>query len=480
MPAPLLFLLTPGLVACGVVVAHRRRWLATGLAAGSAALLGLLAITLPLDEAWLGLTLTSTWTILGRTLALEPVDRLGLAFIFMQAALLFLAARLVTSTRFFLPGGLLILSLLSAALFVQPFVFAAAFFELAAALAVFLLADEHHRNTRGAVRFFVFMTLGMIFILVTGWLLEAIQASPDDSALTLRATITLALGFAIILGVAPFHSWLPVVAEDAPALSTTFVLTVMHFPVVLLMVQFLMIYPWLNQNPAAERILTLMGGGMAALGAGFVFSQRNFGRALGYVMMLELGATLLGLGLGTQAGIESVLAALALRGIALTGWGLGLAQLRRTARAHGATGNPDDFESLRGVGRQHPFAAALVVLSLLSLAGFPLTAGFAGRWALLYQLAHIHPTSAVLLLIGTASVGLVCARGLAALSTPLEVAPTAETESMPIVQRLFGERPWASGVSAALLLLIGLLGFFPQWLLPAVARTALLFATPSP
>ena len=189
MPAPLLFLLTPGFIALGVYATHKRRWLTTSLAAGSAALLGLLAITLPLDETWLGLTFTSTWTVLGRTLALEPVDRLGLAFIFVQAAWLFLASRLVTPTRFFLPGGLLILSLLSAALFVQPFVFAAVFFELAAALAVFLLADERHRVTRGALRFFVFMTLGMIFILVTGWLLEAIKSSPDDAALTLFGRI---------------------------------------------------------------------------------------------------------------------------------------------------------------------------------------------------------------------------------------------------------------------------------------------------
>lgn len=480
MPAPLLFLLAPGVIALGVYAVRERRWFATSLAAGSAALLGLLAVILPLDNTWLGLTFASTWSVLGRTLALEPVDRLGLAFIFVQAAWLFLASRLVAPSRFFLPGGLLILSLLSAALFVQPFVFAAVFFELAAALAVFLLADERHRVTRGALRFFVFMTMGMIFILVTGWLLEAIKSSPDDAALTLRATLTLALGFAILLGVAPFHSWLPVVAEDAPALATTFVLTVMQFPVVLLMLQFLLTYPWLNQNPAAERILTLMGGGMALLGAGFVFSQRNFGRALGYVIMLEVGATLLGMGLGTLAGIESVLTALTLRGIALTGWGLGMAQLRNAVRAQGATGNPDDFESLRSLGRRHPFAAALVVFSLLSLAGFPLTAGFAGRWALLYQLAQIHPTSALLLLIGTASVGLVCARGLTALSTPMETALTAKTEATPILQWRLHERGWALGVSSLLLLIIVLLSFFPQWLLPFVARTVALFTATSP
>lgn len=480
MPAPLLFLLAPGLAALGVYILNliQRRWLATGLAVGVTVLLSLLAIILPLDEAWLGLTIRSTWTVLGRTLALEPVDRLGLAFIYGQAALLFLASRLIEPTRLYLPLGLLILGLLSAALFIQPFVFAALFFELAAALAVFLLADERHRATRGALRYFVFMTLGMIFILVTGWLLEAIKASPDDPTLTLRATLTLAVGFAIVLGIAPFHSWLPVVAEDAPALSTTFVLTVMHFPVVLLTLQFLTTYPWLSQNPAVERALTLAGGSMALLGAVFVFSQRNVGRTLGYVVMLDIGALLLGMGLGTVIGIESVLATLALRGIAISGWGMGLAQLRSAARARGAAANGDEFDNLRGVGRRQPFAAALVVLSLLSLAGFPLTAGFAGRWALLYQLAQIHPTSALFLLIGTASVGLVCARGLAALITP--VVAESESEAVSILQRLLNEQKLAIGASGLLLLVILALGFFPQWLLPAVARTASFFAALPP
>jgi formate hydrogenlyase subunit 3/multisubunit Na+/H+ antiporter MnhD subunit len=473
MPAPLLFLITPGLVALVVYGVGKRRWLAVGLAAGSAALLGLLAVVLPLDEPWLGLTLNSRWIVLGRTVALEPVDRLGLAFIFAQAALLFFVSRLIESNRFFLPLGLLVLSLLSAALFIQPFVFAALFLELASALAVFLLADERHRVTRGALRFFVFMTLGMIFILITGWLLEAIEASPDDSALTLRATLTLAVGFAIVLGVAPFHSWLPVVAEYAPAHSTAFVLTVMRFPAVFVLLQFLHTYPWLNQNPAVYRMLTLVGGGMALLGAVFVFGQRNFGRALGYVMMLDIGATLLGMGLSTVAGVESVLAALALRGIALTAWGLALEQLR------GATlTSSDDFDSLRGLGRRRPFAAAVAVLSLLSLAGFPLTAGFPGRWALLAQLAQIHPTAALFLLVGIASVGLVCARGLAALITPV----TAEAEAPPvsIVQRLLSEDKLAIGVYGFALLVILSLGFFPQWLLPAVANTASFFVPPAP
>jgi formate hydrogenlyase subunit 3/multisubunit Na+/H+ antiporter MnhD subunit len=105
-----------------------------------------------------------------------------------------------------------------------------------------------------------------------------------------------------------------------------------------------------------------------------------------------------------------------------------------------------------------------MVTGLLSLVGFPITAGFAGRWALLTLLAQVHPTAALLLLLGTASIGLVCARGLAAL-LPQGGGEAASVEDRPTMITL------AAGVGAVLIL-----GIFPQWLLPAVAGAAAAFA----
>jgi NADH-quinone oxidoreductase subunit N len=364
--------------------------------------------------------------------------------------------------RFYLPAGVAVLGLLAAALFVQPFLFAALFLELAAVLAVFMLGDEARPVTRGALRFLVFMTLGMPFILFTGWLLDATTASPGDASFVIKATFLLEIGFAILLAVVPFHSWLPVVAEHSPPLAAAFVFTVMSFPAVFLMLKFLDTYPWLGQNPAVYRALTLTGGGMVLVGAVFAFGQRNFGRAVGYAMMIDIGATLLALGLGTPSGVEAALVALVLRGLALLLWGIGLSDLRRVAGA-------DDFDSLRGLARRYPFASAAVVFGLLSLVGFPVTAGFPGRWALLYLLAHLHPSAAILLVFGMVSIALVCARGLAALLTPLEAAADTPPES-----RI---RIGVYGVSLVVLLV---LGAFPQWLLPTVARAASVFTHVGP
>jgi formate hydrogenlyase subunit 3/multisubunit Na+/H+ antiporter MnhD subunit len=107
------------------------------------------------------------------------------------------------------------------------------------------------------------------------------------------------------------------------------------------------------------------------------------------------------------------------------------------------------------------------VLGLLSIAGFPLTAGFPARWSLLYLLAQIHPTAAILLLLAMISLLLVSARGLVALLAPdpaVAVAPVAEPPEplTPLAVAVYG-----LGFAVALVL-----GLFPQWVLPAVAGTA--------
>jgi formate hydrogenlyase subunit 3/multisubunit Na+/H+ antiporter MnhD subunit len=240
-------------------------------------------------------------------------------------------------------------------------------------------------------------------------------------------------------------------------MAAAFVFSVVGQAVVFLLMSFLSAYPWLNQNPVVYRALTLAGGGMALFGAVFAFGQRNFGRSMGYAMLVDMGAVMLSLGLGTQAGVAAALTTLALRGITLPMWAVGLTQLRQEAGG-------DSFEALRGVGRRNPVAAAAVVLGLLSLAGFPLTAGFPGRWALLSLLAQIHPTAAVLLLAGMVSISFVGARGLNAMLEPTASGGTAW--SLPQIGRVAAAL-YALGVSVILVL-----GVFPQWLLPAVANAA--------
>lgn len=241
MSAPIIFIAFPAIAAPIVYLIRRVRGPATTLSILATVLLGFLALVLPLDQpsAWLaGATVESTWTVLGRVFEIEPGDRLALAFIFWQAALLFLVSGIGETNDLFLPAALANLGLLAAALFVRPFLFAALFLQLGAALAVFMLAGSVYPAsaqgppaTRGALRYLVYTTLGVPFILLTGWLLEASAANPADTTYVQQATLLLMVGFAVLSAVAPFHSWVPAIAEHASPYATAYVVTVQRLAV---------------------------------------------------------------------------------------------------------------------------------------------------------------------------------------------------------------------------------------------------------
>lgn len=446
---------------------NRWRLAQVAVAMATAALLALAALRLPLEEgarSVAGLVeMGRPLSILGRTFTFEAADRPGLVFMFLLAMFLFGGAAPVRTPRAYLPVGVAILGLLAAALFIKPFLFAALFLEMAVALAAFMLCDDEHPATRGAVRWLVFVTLGMPFILLTGWLLEGYAISPGDQAVLVRATVLLAAGFAVLLAVAPFHTWIPTLAENASPFAAAFVFTVIQSAVIFFMLNFLNEFDWLRSNPAVGRWLSWAGVALALVGGAFALAQRNFGRLMGYAVVADMGATLLAVGLGTASGLEAALAAVTLRGVALAVWGLGVSYLR-------AESGRDDFDAVRGLGRQRPAAAAAAVLGGLSLVGFPLTAGFPARWALMLQLAPGNSLAAAALLFVTVSVGLAYARALTALVARTDSTIAGGLETTPSKENVLALVYLVPGIAAILAL-----GLFPQWLLPSVARAAQAF-----
>jgi formate hydrogenlyase subunit 3/multisubunit Na+/H+ antiporter MnhD subunit len=456
--APLVLMAWPLLMAPLTYYARRWRWAESGMAVGAALLLVLLAAFLPL-EFTVGpfAIVTNSFTILGRSFVVEAGDRPALVLISIQAALIFLGAALHPRGRYFYTAGLSALGVLTAALLVNPFLYAAIFLEIAAASAVFMLADERHTTTRGALRFLAYMTLGVPFILMVGWLLDASRLAQDNAPFIAQATLMMLAGFAVLLAIVPFHSWLAVVAEHAPPIATAFVFSVVQSGLVFLMLNALNTFDWLRESAFVRQAMLWAGLAMVAVGALFAFGQRNLGRSVGYALMIDIGAILLALSLDTAAGSEAAVAALALRGPALALWGTGLAQLRRASPDGTDTG-----EALRGLGWRYPLATAAVIFGVLALVGFPLTMGFPGRLALMQLLAQTNIAAALIVLMGIVSLGVVTVRTVAELTT----RPEAEADLQ------IGEGPVNAiyyGVGLAGVLVIGA---FPQWVLSLAAQAA--------
>ena len=437
------------------VVYLLRRWrlLAATLASVTALTLASLCLGLPLDRpvSVLGweIALGEPMVVLGREFALDLAGGFTLGFIYLIATVAFIFAWRVSQGDLFFPWGLIVLSLLSAAVMIRHFLFAVLFLWVASIVSVLIIQGDREGSRRGALRYLVMVSLAVPLLLVTPWLIDLQALNPDNLALLRYAAVLLAMGFAILLAAAPFHGWVSAVAANAPSVAAAFVLTATNAVVLLLMLNLLQSYPWLSEDPQVFSLLRLGGLLMAAVGGLLAFAQRDFGRLLGYAVLSDMGCTLAALGVASPAALTAALLQVAHRSVGLMLAAMGLAVVRHRAGS-------DSFADLAGAARRLPLATVGLVLGGLSLAGMPLTAGFPSRWAI-YRLFS-SPDLALAVLLSGAGVAFGYLRGLSDL-----LGPSTE----PGVKR---EPFIASLIILGMIVFCLWLGLRPQWLLPAIQR----------
>jgi NADH-quinone oxidoreductase subunit N len=450
MSSPILWILAP--IAAGIGLLFLRRWyrLTVTLGVGLTIMLAILGWRLPINDYFpLGtwtVKIGDTFNILGRQLFLSNPDRPLLVAIYLLAALWFGAAYVGRAGRSFVPLGLVICGLITAVPAVDPFLYAALLLEITVLVCVVLLARPGHPIGRGVIRFLTFQTLGMPFILFTGWLLTGVEASPGELALVNRAAILLGFGFALWLAIFPFHTWLPMIAEESHPLVVGFVFLMLPFVVMFFGLGFLDRYAWLRSTPQLNNLLRLAGVLMVVTGGVWAAFQRHLGRMLGFAVMVEIGKALLAVSLPN--GLPLFFAQLLPRAIALACWGLGLSNIQVYAKDL-------RFQSVQGLARNLPLASASIILAHFSIAGLPLLAGFPVFLSLSRQLATLSPAIAILTLLGTAGL---FAGGLRSLSVLL----MANNDPGWRMQE-HGAVIFFLGIAILVLFLIGL---FPQAFLP--------------
>jgi formate hydrogenlyase subunit 3/multisubunit Na+/H+ antiporter MnhD subunit len=478
MSTPLVWILAPALIAAILFVL--RGWERATLAAGSitALLLAWLAWAAPVGERIdlgpMSLELADTLTILGRRFVLSSADRPVLILIYLAAAFWFLGARVAHTDSLFIPMGLAIASLLTAALAVEPFLYAALLIEMAALFSVPLLVTPGKNAGRGVTRFLTVQTLGVPFLLFTGWLLDGVDANPANQDLLFRVNILMGLGFAFFLGIFPFHTWIPMLAEESHPYQMSFVLFMLPLAILFFGLGILERYPWLSASGDLYALLRLAGGLMAVIGGFWAAFQRHLGRMVGFAVMVEIGLSLLAMGAGMDAEgqfrlLDVFFALLFPRLLSLGILALALV----TVQAHFKELR---FRSVQGMLRSLPVASGVLVLAYFSLAGFPLLAGFPAHFALWEGLAGQYTLAALAALLGSAGL---LAGGLRMLAVGV-IGPDDQVgvhggASVPHAPLLMGET-WGErallALGAAALFVAGL---FPQWFLPALAGLARLF-----
>ncbi len=409
----LLFIFVPLVVAAVLMVLRPLRTLTTLIAVSVAGVLGGIALWLPLDRAALlggrQVALGEPVMVFGRQLIITRLEQVLLAFVFLTAAWLFLIGWRTEAGSVFNPVGMAILSLLSAALVVRPFIYAALFLTMGAVLATLLFASVG--RTRGALRYLVLMTLALPLFMIASWQADLYAPNPTDVTLPRNVMLALAGGYALLLSAVPFHIWIRSAAEDAPPVAVVFVLTVCNSASWFLLLGVLQEFPWLVTQQDIFRLLQLLGLLTAAVGGSLAFSSHDFAHVLAYGVMADYGCVLLTLGVRTPAGLTAALLAMLSRPVSLAILALGLTLARDRLGS-------SRFENLTGLGWGNPWTAAALTVGGFSLAGIPPLAGFLGRWSEMRLLALSQPLYAVVVLGATFGVAAGALRGMDYLLLP--------------------------------------------------------------
>ncbi len=189
--------------------------------------------------------------------------------------------------------------------------------------------------------------------------------------------ILIFIGLLFKVSAAPFHFWTPDVYEGAPTIFTTFMSTVVKTAGVaamyrLLSISFPAVYGLWGNPLVWITCLTLIVGNITAV------YQQSFKRMLAYSSISHAGYLLITILAKTPNTNGSILFYSLAYSIATIS---AFAVLMIVSENKPKDGKPDEsFEALNGLSVNNPFLAFVLTVSMLSLAGIPLTAGFFGKF----------------------------------------------------------------------------------------------------
>jgi NADH-quinone oxidoreductase subunit N len=183
-------------------------------------------------------------------------------------------------------------------------------------------------------------------------------------------------GLAFKSSVAPFHQWTPDVYEGAPTPITAFMAVATKaaaFAIFLRLFDQALGLSQLDWGPALAVLatITIVVGNVGAIG------QRSLKRLLAWSSVGQAGYLLAGVVVGTELGLQAT--AFYLAGyLAMNVAAFAVVVARERVSEHG-----DDLSSVENLGRSQPWLAWPLTIAMLSLAGFPATVGFIGKFYLI-------------------------------------------------------------------------------------------------
>jgi len=398
MSAPLVWIIIPFLVSVLLWFLQTKTRLVFFVSLVFCALMGLIALLQPIGGiVKIGPTsveLKTTLILLGRSLILENKDRFFLVFINFSAVFWFLGSRISKAPTKFIPLSMAIISLLTAALAVEPFLYSAILIELGVIISLPLLINREMPIGKGVLRYLIYQSLAMPFILLAGWILSGTQANPSDASQLQIAALLLGLGFAFWLGVFPFHVWIPELSSESNPYIAGFLLSTLPPVFLLIILKYLNGLAWLKEAAFLTPTLQAVGAVMIVTGGVWAAFQTNLKKLFGFLVIIESGFSLLCISLQNQQGNELFYLSLIPHLLSLGIFAYTLTSLKRYQIE-------PELNNLHGLIRNYPILFIALISSLFSVIGLPLFAGFSINLALFEQLTG-YPALVIWTLVGYA------------------------------------------------------------------------------
>lgn len=262
-------------------------------------------------------------------------------------------------------------------------------------VSMYILTGSDKRNLRGneaALKYFLMgafatgiMLFGIAMLYGANYTFNIsdarnllLQPVADVRPVFLYVGVTfLLIGLLFKVSAAPFHFWTPDVYEGAPTIFTAFMSTVVKtagFAAIyrILEVSFSPMYDFWWVMIVTMAILSLFISNITAV------AQSSFKRMLAFSSISHAGYMLLAIvGLGNKTGTSIVFYSLAYALATISAFGV----LMIVSENRLVDGRPNEnIAVLNGLGKKSPFLAVVLTISMLSLAGIPLTAGFWGKF----------------------------------------------------------------------------------------------------
>jgi NADH-quinone oxidoreductase subunit N len=259
-------------------------------------------------------------------------------------------------------------------------------------LAVYILTGIRRESKRGAEAAFKYFLLGgfssAFFLYGIAFTYGIAGTTKLDEVVVVMSSLgagrevlsyiamgLLLVGFAFKVSAVPFHMWTPDAYEGAPAVVTAFMSAGVKAAAFAAFVRVFM-SAFVGLQPHWEPVIWMLSAGSMILGAVAGAVQNNVRRMLAYSSIAHAGYLLMAMAAGNDMGKGAILFYLLTYAVTSVG-AFGVTALVATRDR-----DNDDLGDYAGLGTRQPLLALLMTIFLLSLGGFPPTAGFIGKWYL--------------------------------------------------------------------------------------------------